>query len=158
ELTRKSRRIYPAALIFCAGYYHSGVAGVERQRAPRRQFAGGSVTLDPSHPQSQRKSAFDCLENIQSRQRWRRLLRRTDLLDQPVANVAEKCSGRLITEVTARFARIAALADADVDRHFTKKRHIEFRRPALRSARAENVVPLPAIRTNEIAHVLDHPE
>src|SRR4051794_25754118 len=85
-------------------------------------------------------------------------MRRTDLSHQPQANIAEEPGRRFIAKVSARPARIAALADANADRNFTKKRHIELRRPALRSARAEDIVPLPALRADKVAHVLDHPE
>src|SRR5262245_21258459 len=85
-------------------------------------------------------------------------MRCADLPHQSVADIPEKLGRRFIAEVSASLAGVTAYPDADVDRHFAKKRHVEFRRPLLRTARAEDVVSLAAIRADEVAHVLDHAE
>src|SRR5690242_2357322 len=98
------------------------------------------------------------LQHVQCRQ-WRlRLVRRADLTHQSVADISEELSGRLIAEVSARFAGIASHPDADVDRHLAQKWHVEFGCPLLGTAGAEDIVSLTAIRADEVTHVLDHAE
>ena len=64
--------------------------------------------------------------------------------------------GRVLSGQNCRLPGVSGLPNSGIKLNFTKKRHPELRSGLLRSAAREYVRLLMAVRTNKIAHVLDH--
>ena len=107
--------------------------------APAREFACESAS-----------------EGWQSRHRRRFSSGVGDAADETLADAAEYGGGRLIGQIVRRSTRIAPFANRHFNGSFAKKRHIQRLGFSSRAARAENVVLLSVIRTQEVTHVLHH--